>query len=96
MEPDFSALGERERIARCLELAQAELDRANASRNATTRELHLSLVECWRSMARQFESLSSLQAEIHAKKPENRRTPRPSAKPGFEEFDLRAPKRFAT
>jgi hypothetical protein len=95
MEPDFSALGERERIARCLELAQAQLDRANACRNAKTRDLHQSLAECWRSMARQFESLSSLRAEISNESGDHRTT-RPLASSAFGEFDLRATKRFAT
>ena len=67
MEPDFAALSEQERVARCLALAQAELDRANACRDPVTRDLHLSLAECWRSMAKQFESLSSLNIELKSK-----------------------------
>jgi hypothetical protein len=91
MEPDFAALSGQERVARCLALAQAELDRANACRDAVTRDLHLSLAECWRSMAKQFESLSSLNVELKTKDRDLRAT-RPR-----QEFDLPLQlKRFAT
>lgn len=94
MEPEFSGLGGRERVARCLELAQSEHDRANSCRDATTRELHLSLAECWRSMAKQFESLSSLHTELNGRG-RDPRDGRSSAEPRISEFDLRL-KGFAT
>jgi len=62
MEREFAALSEKERVARCLALAQSELERANACTNPTRKELHLSLADCWRSMAQQFETLSSLRS----------------------------------
>ena len=94
MEPEFSGLDERERVTRCLELAQSERDRADSCRDATARELHLSLAECWRSMARQFESLSSLRTEMNGQA-HDLRGARSSAEPQISEFDLRL-KGFAT
>ena len=90
MEPDFANLSENERVARCLELAQAEVDRANACRNTDTRNLHLSLAECWRSMAKQFTSLSSFRAELNGKARDLRQT-RPAPEPAGSEFDLSTP-----
>jgi hypothetical protein len=96
MEPDFATLSEKERVARCLELAQVELDRANTCRDAKTKDLHLSLAECWRSMAKQFGSLSSLQAELHGNT-NNVREARSSTGPAIAKFDVPMPlKGFAT
>jgi hypothetical protein len=67
MELEFSALSDEERVARCHALAQAELDRANACADATRRQLHLSLAECWRTMARQFETLGSIRTGTQGK-----------------------------
>lgn len=87
MEPEFSGLSERERVARCLELAQSETDRANSSRDAVARNLHLSLAECWRSMAKQFESLSSLRTELDGKA-RDLRDMRSTGAPQRSEFGL--------
>ncbi len=94
MEPDFAALTDRERVARCLELAQVELDRANTCRDAKTKDLHLSLAECWRSMAKQFTSLSSLQADLNGGA-RGHRAARPTAEPTSFDVPLRL-KGFAT
>ena len=95
MERDFAALGERERITLCLELAQSASERASSCRNSATKELLLSLAQCWRSMAKQFEALAFLNAELQhtGRVGEVLTVPEPQ----IADFDLRAPlKTFAT
>ena len=60
MEKDFSALDQRERVAQCLQNAEAARSRASASTDMKTRDLYLRLAECWLSLSRSFETAAML------------------------------------
>ena len=85
-EGDFSTLNGASRVALCLEHAQAALDRANACGEFNTKQTHLTLAECWYSIARQFETLSEL-SEAAPRQP--MAVVRVQA-PADTQFDLRA------
>jgi hypothetical protein len=60
METDFSTLQRSERVAMCLLHAESARDRANACEDGANKQLHLSLAECWLSLARNFETIAEL------------------------------------
>ena len=62
MANDFSARDQRERVAQCLQYAEAARTRAEQCSDARTRELYLRLAECWLSLSRSFESAAALAA----------------------------------
>lgn len=63
MEPGFFARNDEAAcIALSLERAQSALNRADSCDEATVKRLYLSLAECWREIAQQFERLSALRS----------------------------------